>query len=477
MSIKAKLLLSALSEMLLIVIFSSFLVISSSQISNITANQTKASNIVQSISDAHFLTFEGLLYHSQLYIDQLQPENNNLDALIASYPASSTDEKAILRDIREQQNSLELIFPKLYASYSPQQTNQGDTAETPSETTLADQLISTQQTEISEALKLTNLKNHEELTLRQRTSSLAVMIIVLMFCITAINFIFVFASISRALRILQKGAHAIVRGKLDYRIKYKRANDEFGVLAATFNHMAASVEQLDTVKSEFVLLVSHQLRTPATAVKGFIALIRDHYSDNLSDKQRELIAGAYEENERQIKLINEILVVAQFETGEMTVNKRPYDLLRVVKSVVAEQQMMIESRGQQVNIVESTVLPEIAIDPDKIRIVIENLVHNASKFSPQDTQIGIRLRATNELVQVEVSDQGQGLGHTEMQRLFKKFSHSSNPGTLRAEGAGLGLYLAKRIVDLHHGKLSVSSVIGEGTTFTVQLPRNNHKIK
>jgi signal transduction histidine kinase len=476
MSIKAKLLLSALSEILLIVIFSTFLVVSSRQISHITSNETKASTIVASITQIRFVTFENLLHHDKRSFDQWQSKHQELATLLFSYPVSNAEEKVYIDRISEQQKAIGPIFNKLHASYISSSAGQNGLVQNQYQERLASQLISKQQIEISEALKLTSLKSHEALVLRQQTSSLAVMIIVLMFLITVINFIFVFSAISRALLILQKGARAIVQGKLDYRIKYKRAHDEFGVLASTFNHMAASVEQVDNIKSEFVLLVSHQLRTPATAVKGFISLFQDHYADNLTPKQHDLLAQAYEENERQIQIINEILVVAQFDTGEMKLNKQPSDVLRIARSVVAEQKLTLEARSQQANIVQSSVLPEINIDPEKIRIVIENLVHNASKFSPQGSQITVKLQATKTLVQIQVTDEGQGLGHDELQRLFKRFSHSSNPGTLRAEGAGLGLYLAKQIVDLHHGKISVASVIGEGTTFTVQLPRDGHKI-
>lgn len=475
MSIKAKLLLSTLSEILLIVIFSTFLIVSSRQISHITTNEAQASKIVESITEIRFVTFENLLHHDKRSYDQWLLKHNELAKLLAGYPSSSSQEKMYVDKISQQQKTIGPIFTKLYASYSPSAVSQNSLVQNQYQERLASQLISKQQIEISEAFKLTRLKSQQALTLRQQTSSLAVAIIILMFSITAINFVFVFSSISKALLILQKGARNISRGNLDYRITYKRAHDEFGVLASTFNHMAASVEQLDKAKSEFVLLVSHQLRTPATAVKGFISLLRDHYADNLSDKQNDLLKQAYEENERQIKLINEILVVAQFETGEMVLHKQPYDLLRIARSVVAEQQLTLDTRGQQANIIQSNVLPKISIDPEKIRIVIENLVHNASKFSAQGSQITIKLLTTDTSVVIEVKDQGQGLGHTEMERLFKKFSHSANPGTLHAEGAGLGLYLAKQIIDLHHGKIGVSSIIGEGTTFTIQLPRNSHK--
>lgn len=474
MSIKAKLLLSTLSEILLIVIFGVFMIVSYRQTSHISTNEAKASSIVESITDLRFLVFDNLLHHYMRSFNQWQLKDSELAKLLASYPSTGPQEKSYVNNISEQQKAIGPIFSKLEASYSSQIAGQNVLVQNQYQELLASQLISKQQIEISEAIKLTSLKNHEALVLRQQTSSLAVIIIILMFIITAINFVYVYVSITKALRVLQKGSHEISRGNLEFRIKYKRMHDEFGALATTFNHMAYSLQQLDSVKSEFVLMVSHQLRTPATAVKGFLSLFRDHYAENLSDKQCELLKQANEENEREITLINEILAVGQIDTGKMSLNKEPSDVLRLVQSVVAELRMTLESKGQQANIIRLNVLPNIDVDYQKIRIVIENLVHNASKFSIQGAQINIKLHATKEVLIIEVEDHGPGLNHTDLNRLFKKFSHAANPSTIRAEGAGLGLYIAKQIVDLHHGKIAVSSIIGKGTTFTLELPMNSH---
>lgn len=470
MSIKRKLLFSALSELLLIIIFSAFLIVSSRQMSYVSSDESKATGIVKSITEIRFVTFENILHHDERSYSQWQRKHSELVELLDAYPAKSAKEMRYLEAIKEQHRAIGPLFNQLFASYQLMPAEQDAIIQNQLQERLASQLISKQQIEITKAFKLSDIKSQQAVVLRQQISSLAVAIICLMFLITIINFVFVFSAISRALAILQRGSRAIARGHLDYRIRYKRSNDEFGILAASFNHMAASVEQLDRIKSEFVLMVSHQLRTPATAVKGFISLFRDHYSDNITDKQKALLQSAFEENERQIKLINEILAVAQVDTGEITLNKKPTDLLKLARGVAAEQQLALESLGQIAMVVQSTVLPEVAVDPEKIRIVIENLLHNASKFSPQGAEIDIKLRARDGSVYITVTDHGPGLSHAEIGKLFKKFSHVSKPGTVRGEGSGLGLYLAQRIVHLHHGQISVTSTVGEGTTFTVQLP-------
>ncbi len=471
MSIKAKLLLSTLSEILLIVVFSSFLIVSSQQISRISASEAQATKIVESITQIRFVTFENLLHHNQRSYNQWQAKHNELGALLETYPVASSVESSYIDNISQQQKTVGPIFDKLVASYAQPSTNSTIITQNEYQERLVSQIVSKQQIEISEAFKLAKLKGEQSVMLRQQTSSLAVAIIILMFLITAVNFIFVFASISRALAILQVGAHEISKGHLGYRIKYKRSGDEFGVLASTFNHMAKNLEQLDKVKSEFVLLVSHQLRTPATAVKGFISLFQDHYAEDLSSKQSDLLRSAYEENERQIKLINEILAVAQFDTREIIIDKKPTNLISIIESVIDEQRLVLDSRNQKVVFDQPQNVPEVPADAEKIRIVIENLVHNASKFSPTNTTITVALKNTESAVLVTVKDQGHGIEQHDLDKLFKKFSHVSNTDTVASEGAGLGLYLAKRIIELHHGKITASSTVGKGTVFTVQLPK------
>jgi signal transduction histidine kinase len=473
MSIKAKLLLATLSEVLLIVVFSVFLVVSSQQISRISTNEAKATKIVESITQIRFVTFENLLHHNERSYNQWQAKHKELGALLENYPVSGPVEKSYIDNITQQHETVGPIFDKLIASYSQPSTNPTIITQNEYQERLASQLISKQQIEISEAFKLSKLKREQSVMIRQQTSSLAVAIIILMFLITAVNFVFVFASISRALAILQVGAREISKGHLGYRIKYKRSGDEFGLLASTFNHMAKNLEQLDKVKSEFVLLVSHQLRTPATAVKGFISLFQDHYADNLSSKQHDLLQSAYEENERQIKLVNEILAVAQLDTREIIIDKKPANLVEIVESVIEEQKLVLDSRGQKVVFDSRHNVPPVSIDSEKIRIVIENLVHNASKFSPPNTTITVSLKVTGPVILVAVKDQGLGIEQHDLDKLFKKFSHVSNPDTVATEGAGLGLYLAKRIIELHHGKIAATSTVGKGTIFTVQLPISN----
>lgn len=472
LTVKGKLFLSAMSALLLILVFTVFLGVSSRQVSTIIATQGKATDIVKNITEIRFVTFENLLHHDERSYHQWQTKHEQLTALLNDYPVTSNREKLLVDTIRSQQNTIAPIFNKLVASYNQPATNQNIVAQNQYQERLASMLVSKQQIEISAAFKLADLKRQEVVAQRQQTSSIAVVVIVLMFLITGFNFIYVYAGITTALSELQQGAKEISKGRFSYRIRAKRRNDEFGLLASTFNNMAANLQQVDKVKSEFVLLVSHQLRTPATAVKGFLSLITDYDSKNLSAEQRKMINAAYEENERQIKLINEVLAVAQVETGEMKLDKQPTDITGLIQNTLDEQKLAMAVREQTAQLTVETNVPMLAIDSQKVHIAIENLIHNASKFSPNNTVIDVGLKQTEDGVQITIQDHGPGIAPNDLPKLFKKFSRVSNPGTVKTEGTGLGLYLAKRLIDMHGGSIAVESVVDKGTKFVIQLPTN-----
>lgn len=472
LTIKGKLILSAISELLLVVVFSVFLIASSRQINASTSAQAKATEIVKNITEIRFVTFENLLHHDERSYSQWQAKHDQLTGLLNDYPITSRHEQTLIETIRGQQITIKPTFGRLIASYSQPASGQNIATQTQYQERLASILVSKQQIEISAAFKLADFKRQETMTLRQQTSYIAACVIILMFLITGSNFIFVYASITHGLSRLQQGAGEISKGRFGYRIRAKRHKDEFGLLATTFNNMAASLQQVDKVKSEFVLLVSHQLRTPATAVKGFLSLLTDYDSKNLTADQRKTISSAYEENERQIKLINEILAVAQVEAGEIELDKQPTEIFGVLQDILAEQQLAMAAREQTAQLtVRSHHIPKLLIDAEKVRIAIENIIHNASKFSPDKAviEVELKLKRANHEVQIIVRDHGPGIAHSDLDKLFRKFSRISSPGTIKTEGTGLGLYLAKRLIDMHGGSITVDSTAGKGTVFIVSL--------
>jgi len=271
---------------------------------------------------------------------------------------------------------------------------------------------------------------------------------------------------------LSIAARSISTGDLSQRVHQGRADDnnEFGLLAHTFNTMASHLEKLDKMKTEFILLTSHQLRTPATAVKGFLSLLLEGYAKPLTAKQRELLQAAYEENEQQLRLVNQILSIAQAESDQIILAKADTDLSGLIQEIV-EQLRPIAIEHRQIITIHKPKGPVWAtIDREKMRMVIENLVSNALKYSPDKAEITVSIEQGSDSVLLKVRDQGFGIAEGDKDQLFKKFSRLPNPNSVTAQGSGLGLYLVKILVELHAGTVDVESAPGKGTTFIIKLP-------
>lgn len=229
---------------------------------------------------------------------------------------------------------------------------------------------------------------------------------------------------------------------------------------------------LNKTKDEFISLASHQLRTPATGVKQYVGMVLGGYAGKLTNKQQiSMLESAYESNERQIKIVDNLLRVAKVDAGKVQLTKKPCDIVRLVKDVISEQQADFNQRKQSVELSAPHSL--IAqIDAVYIRMVLENLISNAGKYSYDEKPIKVAVKRSGKYFSVSVQDCGVGISKSDQQKLYQKFIRVDNPLSTQAGGNGLGLYWSKKVVDLHGGKLEFISRIRSGTTFTLQLPVN-----
>lgn len=229
--------------------------------------------------------------------------------------------------------------------------------------------------------------------------------------------------------------------------------------------------ELNRAKDEFISLASHQLRTPATGVKQYIGMVLEGFVGDLTDTQRAMLLKAYDSNERQLRIVSDLLKVAQVDAGKVILRKTDVPLGVMIQDIIKEQQETIDSREQTV--IFQTPDPDIIahIDHDTIRMVIENIVDNASKYSGVSKTIRIELNQSAKNVEITIADEGVGISPEGRARLFQKFSRIDNPLSTQVGGTGLGLYWAKKIVDLHHGSIRCNSVVNQGTTFTIILPK------
>jgi signal transduction histidine kinase len=228
------------------------------------------------------------------------------------------------------------------------------------------------------------------------------------------------------------------------------------------------LQELSALKDEYLSIASHQLRTPATIVKQYLGILLDA-PESLTPGQREKVRLAFESNERQLKIINDLLMLASVEAGTLRLNRQPYDLGQLVHDVADEQSAEIARRNQTLEIVLPP-LPPVPIDVRYVRMVVENLISNASKYSPQETPIVVSASTSPDGVFITVTDKGIGISKKDQEQLFKKFSRIDGDFTHSIEGTGLGLYWVKKIVELHNGTLKLESQVGRGSNFTVSFP-------
>lgn len=228
---------------------------------------------------------------------------------------------------------------------------------------------------------------------------------------------------------------------------------------------------LERAKDEFVSLASHQLRTPANGVKAFASMLLDGYAGQLTPQQCEFVNKVMESNDRQLRIVDDMLNVARVDAGRMHLNVALTDLGALVSDVITEQQPVIDQRQQIISFTLPAKAIVAMVDGSKLRMVVENLVSNASKYTDAGGKIAVRLEQRRQTVALSVSDTGVGLSQKDIKsKLFSKFTRIDNPLSAKVGGTGLGLYLAKKIVDLHHAQLVVKSELGKGTTFVVELP-------
>ena len=247
------------------------------------------------------------------------------------------------------------------------------------------------------------------------------------------------------------------------------------LLYQTIEKANTKLKELDVLKDEFVSVASHELRTPMTAIKSYLWMALDGQGGPLSDKQKFYLQRSYESTDRLIKLVNNMLNISRIESGRMSLELKTVDLPQLVQQVIDEVSPRATELGLKINFSAPGPLPSVIADADKIKEVVINLIGNSFKFTPKDGSITIKFEVHSDTVKTLVTDTGAGLSTEMINNLFQKFglikgSYQTNK-TSTTQGTGLGLYICKQMIELHHGEISATSPgIGQGTTFVFSLP-------
>ncbi|MCZ6777531.1 MAG: response regulator [Acidobacteria bacterium] len=314
--------------------------------------------------------------------------------------------------------------------------------------------------------------------------------------------IFLVRYIVNPLVALEAGTRHLAQGDLSFRVT-QTGQDELGRLASSFNAMAEDLqmsrrelgdhnknlelkvaektqilslanrrlEEMNRLKSEFLANMSHELRTPLNAILGFTDLMIDGQCGELTEQQSTYLQTVYTSGQHLLNLINSILDLSKIEAGKMEVFPEEFYVQDVVEFALS----LVESQAakKQINLHKAIAaeVKTVVADQTKVQQILQNLLTNAVKFTPENGRIGIVVTQDNNGVLFAVSDTGVGISKEDQQKIFSAFTQVDATYTRTFEGTGLGLSLVDHYVRMHRGKVWVESEMGKGSTFYVRLPR------
>jgi len=279
-------------------------------------------------------------------------------------------------------------------------------------------------------------------------------------------------SLADPIAALEGAASEFGRGNFDYEVPASERRDEVGGLARSLTAMARRLGELDRLKQSFLQQITHDLRLPLTSIHGYAEMISEGTSGPVTPKQIEQLRAVQESSDRLGEYIDDILDLAKLEAGGMTVERKPVALESVLRSAAVLLDAGVIEHGIRLDIRCEPELPLVPADADLLRRAAANLLGNALKFTPKGGSITVEARRDDPgAVRVSVSDTGPGIPQEKLEKVFDKFFQvTETKGVARQAGTGLGLTIAREIVQAHGGKIWAQSEPGRGATFIFTLP-------
>lgn len=230
------------------------------------------------------------------------------------------------------------------------------------------------------------------------------------------------------------------------------------------------LQRLDEAKDEFISMASHQLRTPLTSIKGYISMMLEGDMGKITKEQERVLEEAFMSSERMVRLIGDFLNVSRLQTGKFVIEKHPVDLQRLVRRELEGLEQNATARDLKFIFESPAKVPILDIDESKIQQVVMNFCDNAIYYSKEGSSIRVTLKEVDGFVEFKVIDKGIGVPEAEQVQLFNKFFRATNARRARPDGTGVGLFLAKKVVNDHDGSIIFESKEGKGSTFGFRLP-------
>jgi two-component system, NtrC family, sensor histidine kinase GlrK len=284
-------------------------------------------------------------------------------------------------------------------------------------------------------------------------------------------------SVSRPLKKLARELRLVGKGEFQRYLDI-RTPQEIGELSRAFNWMASRLAKLDEMKEDFIAHISHELRTPLTAIGEGTTLLSEEIPGPLTNSQRAIVTVVQSHSERLYRFLSSVLDLSKMEAGMMEYVRVPTDLSALLDRSVQTAQLSAQRKTIGLEIICAAPLPLLSLDEGRMQQVLDNLLNNAMKFTPDGGLVRVSASlsekansiAEEQWVEVRVSDTGVGIPPEEGERIFTRFYQSPHHQNQRERGTGLGLAIARHIVEAHGGRLWVESQLGKGSTFILLLP-------
>lgn len=293
-----------------------------------------------------------------------------------------------------------------------------------------------------------------------------------------ISFFFSYFMFVKPLNLLIKASEQISEGIFDVEIKVNK-NDEIGKLAQTFNNMVKRIENLDSMKDSFVSSVSHELRSPLSAIDGYCDLLISCVESNFENSKEQIEKGLQIMKQATVRLtnfINNILDLAKMKANKLEIKIAPTNIEPLIEEIVSLYRPMVTQQQKNISYEIEGEIPELEIDAERIKQVITNLVSNAVKFTKKNGNIIIKVFPNSpgygrSYIEVWVKDDGMGIPKQQVDLIFEKFYQVQEGEFKRPKGTGLGLTIVFEMIRIHKGYIWAESDLGKGTTFKFALPK------
>ena len=259
--------------------------------------------------------------------------------------------------------------------------------------------------------------------------------------------------------------------KLVEEVKFEKQSVEQKVVERTAELKAANerLVELDKVKTEFISVAAHELRTPLTAIKWITQLLHKDVT-SFTSEHAEQINKLNEIINKMVSLVGDILNVSRIEEGRFGSTLKQQDILPLLQSILGI--IEVNAQAKNIKLIKNLppTLPTLPVDEERFKLALENIIGNAVKYTSANGQVAVTAVATADKLTISVADTGIGIAPADQKRLFDKFFRANNALKHDTEGTGLGLYIARNIIEAHHGTITFNSAVNQGTTFIITLP-------